>query len=158
MSNVQFSLLGFDEIVNRMNDLSQGLRGKAARSALGSATRVITNAAKANALRVDNPDTGRRIADNITQRFRSRYYRQTGDLMISVGVSTPKGRIPKGNPDEGVGGPTYHWHLVEEGTEKMRAQPYLRPAMESSANEVLDVFATKLDAQVAKLLVKSGGH
>lgn len=154
MYDVKWDLKGFDQVSKRLQALPAGLRGKAGRSALGSAVRVMTNQAKDNALRVDDPETGRKIADNIVQRFRSKYFKRTGDLMISVGVSTSKGRIPQGNPDEGPKGNTYHWHLVELGTEKMKAQPYLRPAFGQTVDKVQQVFAAKLDQQITKIVKK----
>lgn len=154
MYDAQWSLIGYDKVIARMRALPVALRGKAGRSALGSAARVVVKAAKANAARVDDAETGRRIANNIVQRFRSKYFKQTGDLKISVGVATPKGPIPKGNPDEGPSGPTPHWHLIELGTEQARAQPFLRPALESSINQVMSVFATNLDDQITKQLAK----
>ena len=154
MYDAQWSLIGFDRVIGRMRALPVALRGKAGRSALGSAARVVVKVAKANAQRVDDAETGRRIANNIVQRFRSRYFKRTGDLMISVGVGTPKGRIPKGNPDEGPNGPTFHWHLIELGTERASAQPFLRPALESSINQAMSTFAVKLDEQITKQLAK----
>lgn len=154
MYDVKWDLKGFDQVSKRLQALPIGLRGKAGRSALGSAVRVMTNQAKDNALRVDDENTGRQIAQNIVQRFRSKYFKRTGDLMISVGVSTSKGRIPQGNPDEGPKGNTYHWHLVELGTEKMKAQPYLRPAFGQTVDKVQQVFAAKLDQQITKIVKK----
>lgn len=152
MYDVQWDLRGFDAAIGKMKRLPADLRQKPGRSALGSAARVLVNQAKDNALRLDDSETGRRIADNVIQRFRSRYYRQTGDLMISVGVGTEKGRIPKGNPDTGPKGNTPHWHLLEIGTEKMRAQPFLRPALSESLDKIQTTFAKKLEAQLDKLL------
>lgn len=152
MYDVQWDLRGFDAVIGKMKKLPAELRQKPGRSALGSAARVLTKQAKENALRLDDPETGRKIADNVVQRFRSRYYKQTGDLMISVGVGTEKGRIPKGNPDTGPKGNTPHWHLLEMGTERMRAQPFLRTALVEKVDEIQSVFAKKLEAQLDKLL------
>lgn len=154
MYDAQWSLIGFDKVIARMRSIPVAMRGEAGRSALGSAARVVANVAKANAQRVDDPKTGRIIANNITQRFRKKYFQSTGDLMISVGVNYPKGPIPKGNPDLGEKGPTPHWHLIELGTERARAQPFLRPALESSINQAMGTFAVKLDAQITKQLAK----
>ncbi len=151
MYDAQWELRGFDRVIAKMKGLPVELRGKAGRSALGKAARVLTNHAKDNAQRIDDKDTGRQIARNVTQRFRSKFSRQTGDLMISVGVATEKGRIPKGNPDEGAGGNTPHWHLVEMGTERMRAEPFLRPAFVQGVEEVQTVFASELEKQIAKI-------
>lgn len=155
MYDAQWDLKGFDRVVGKMKDLPVALRGKAGRSALGRAARVLTNHAKNNAMRVDDAETGRRIADNIIQRFRSKYFKRTGDLMISVGVATNKGPIPKGNPDEGPKGNTPHWHLVEQGTEKSRAQPFMRPAFVQGVDEVQTVFAAQLEKQIDKIVKDS---
>lgn len=145
---------GLDEIVKNMRALPVAIRKKPARSALGKAAKVIREQAKTNALRVDDPETGRTIADNIVQRFRGKHHKRTGDLMISVGVATEKGRIPKGNPDTGPKGNTPHWHLVEEGTEHAPAQPFLRPAAMSHGAKALEVFATELNKALDKLTKK----
>ncbi|MBF4377308.1 HK97-gp10 family putative phage morphogenesis protein, partial [Vibrio anguillarum] len=71
-----------------------------------------------------------------------------------VGVSTLKGRIPKGNPDEGPKGNTPHWHLVELGTERSRAQPFLRPALSENTNKVVDTLIVELDKESTKELAK----
>lgn len=149
---VEFELKGLDQMRKRLKQLPEKLQQKGLKSALGRAARVIRNAAKDNALRVDDPETGRRIADNIVQRVRSRHTRRTGDLMVSVGVATERGRIPSGNPDEGAKGNTPHWHLVELGTERMQAQPFLRPAAESNAEAAFDAFASEVERQVEKAL------
>ncbi|MDX4957929.1 HK97-gp10 family putative phage morphogenesis protein [Delftia acidovorans] len=154
---VEFSILGLDPILEKMRSIPVELRKKPGRSALGSAARVVANAAKQNALSIDDAETGRRIADNVTQRFRSRYFKQTGDLKISVGVGTEKGRIPKGNPDTGAKGNTPHWHLVELGTEKMRAEPFLQPGLEQNISKATDTFVTQLDLQLDKIIKKQGG-
>jgi HK97 gp10 family phage protein len=148
---IKFSIIGMDRTSQRFYALADNFRKKTAQSALGAAVRVITNDAKRRALAIDDPETGRVIADNIVQRVRSRYYRKTGDIMISVGVNTAHGRIPSGNPDTGKGGSTPHWHLVEEGTEKMAARPYLRPAMNENIEKVLDVFARKLEQKIGQV-------
>lgn len=151
---VEFELKGLDELRKSLKRLPAKMQQKGLKSALGKAARVIRNAAKQNALRVDDPETGRRIADNIVQRVRGRHTRRTGDLMVSVGVATERGRIPKGNPDDGTKGNTPHWHLVELGTEKMQAQPFLRPAVEGDAESSFDVFAEEVDRQVQKALAE----
>lgn len=152
MYDAQWDLKELDAVLAKMKKLPIELRKKPARSALGSAVGVVRKAAKQNAVKIDDAETGRKIADNIVQRFRSKYYRQTGDIMISVGVATEKGRIPKGNPDTGPKGNTPHWHLIELGTEQARAEPFLRPALTENLGRVSDVFVQKLGKQLDKLV------
>jgi HK97 gp10 family phage protein len=159
MADVEFKIQGVDALTARMRALPVELRKKPARSALGKAAKVIREQAQANARQLDDPETGRAIADNIVQRLRSRYNRRTGDVMISVGVATEKGRIPKGNPDTGPKGNTPHWHLLELGTESMAAQPFLRPAAEAKAGAAINEFAAGLDQALTRLtkrLAKQG--
>ena len=147
-------ITGADEAIKRLESLSKAMRGRAVRRALGKGAAVVRKAAKENALRLDDLETGRRIADNIGQRVRSRISRRTGDQTVSVGVLSERGRIPKGNPDTGRKGNTPHFHLVELGTETAKAQPYLRPALRDNAQAATDAFANALGAEIDKELAK----
>lgn len=152
---IDFTLVGFEEVRRKLAITPIKLRTKGARKALSAAANIVTKAARQNAERVDDPETGRRIRDNIGKRSRSAYSRRTGDAMVSVGVLTEKGRIPKGNPDAGRKGNTPHWHLIELGTEKARAQPFLRPALADNIGPVTDKFAAELDKELEKALAES---
>ena len=156
MANVEVKLQGLVPIAEKMRTLKREIRLKPARSALGQAAKLIRQQAQQNALAVNDPDTGRTIADNIVQRFRSKYHKRTGDLMISVGVATEKGRIPKGNPDTGPKGNTPHWHLLELGTENMPAQPFLAPAARQQAEAAMHQFTASLDKGIDRILKKAG--
>lgn len=153
-NNFDFSIIGLDEVTKRLSRLSLEVGDAAGRRALRKAANVVAKAARENAMLVDDPTTGRRIRDNIRLQFASRHYKETGDLMYRVGVSTLKGRIPKGNPDEGPKGNTPHWHLVELGTERSRAQPFLRPALSENINKVVDTLVVELDKEITKELAK----
>lgn len=151
---INFSMIGLDPLLAKMRTIEREIRQKGARAALGKSARLVRTRAKQKAMGVDDATTGRKIADNVVQRVRSRYQRNTGDIMISVGVGTDRGPIPKGNPDEGEKGNTPHWHLIEMGTEQMRAQPFLRPALDESIGEAINIFVTDMDKQLDRLLAK----
>lgn len=153
-NDVQFTLSGAGELRKRLLALPRELQLKPGRSALGKAASVVRKQAKTNAESIDDAETGRKISDNIIQRFRSRHYKRTGDLMISVGVGTEKGRIPKGNPDTGPKGNTPHWHLIELGTEVAKPEPFLVPAAQATAEQAINLFGTDLDKQITKIVSK----
>lgn len=46
--------------------------------------------------------------------------------------------------------PGYYWFMVEFGTQKMAAQPFMRPAFESSSRQALQVTIDTLRADIAK--------
>lgn len=142
-----------DALRPKMQKLNDALNQKLVRQALSAGARLIRDRARSIVSQHDDPKTGRQIAKNIVTRYRSKMSRQTGDVVVSVGVAYPKGRIPKGNPDDGVQTP--HWHLLEMGTEKMRAQPFLLPAaMQEAASlpqAIVDDLSKRLDKEVDKL-------
>lgn len=147
----EFDLKGLDQAIDLFKALPNSVRKKVVMPAARKAARVITNAAKRNAGDRDDPQTGRKIAQNIQQRFASKTYRATGDVMYRIGVATPKGRIPKGNPDEGAKGPTPHWHLLELGTEHMRADPFMLPAMADNVQTSASAFASEFQKRLNDL-------
>lgn len=147
-----FSLIGVREVAEKLRRLREDVRPKVAQGAMKKAAALVKKYAQDGALRVDDPATGRMIRDNVKYQFAARIYRKSGDIVYRVGVNTKRGRIPNGNPDEGPRGNTPHWHLVEFGTELMRAQPYMRPALENNVNEVIDLVATETERAIDSTL------
>jgi len=153
---VEFSLTGIDELLGKLEAVTYDVKRKGGRFALRKAAQVVVTKAKANAQRIDDADTGRSIADNIAARWNGKLFKRTGDLGFRVGVLTGSTRnLQPGNPDTGVGGATPHAMLVELGTSKARAQPYLRPAMENSINEITNEFLTQYDKALTRAIKKA---
>lgn len=147
---VTVRVTGLNQIDAKLRKIPERTRGKIGKRALGKAALAIRRQARANALSVDDPDTGRKIAQNIGQRVRSKYNRQTGNIKISIGVLAESGRIPNSNPDTGPRGNTPHWHLVELGTDKMPAQPFLRRALSEKGDEAIAIFQREFMALIQK--------
>jgi HK97 gp10 family phage protein len=152
MSKANFTLIGFKELQAKLKKLDQEVRIKATRAALRRTAGIVVKAAKQNALTVDDKKTGRRIADNIRLQYGSKVFNRSGVHLYRIGVSTRWKNIVRGNKDEGVGGNTPHWHLVEFGTRRSREQQYMRPALRSNINNVLNRFARELNKEINKLV------
>lgn len=152
MATSDFSILGLKEVKAKMNKVSQTVLDSGTRTALRKAAGIVKKAAQQNALAVDDPKTGRRIRDNITLQFASRLFQRDGVIMYRVGVATNRGRIPTPNADEGARGNTPHWHLVEFGTERAKAQPFMRPALANNINQVINSFTFEFDKELDKAL------
>ena len=152
MSKEKFSLIGFKELQAKLKKLEQEVRIKASRAALRRAAGIVVKAAKQNALTIDDKKTGRRIADNIRLQYGTKVFNQTGKHLYRIGVNTRWKNIIKGNKDEGYGGNTPHWHMVEFGTRRSREKQYMRPALRNNINNVLNRFARELNKEINKLV------
>ncbi|KQN56724.1 HK97-gp10 family putative phage morphogenesis protein [Erwinia sp. Leaf53] len=150
---VSFSLTGIDTLLGKLDVISADMKRKGGRSALRRAATIIVNKAKANAGRIDDPATGRSIADNIALRWNGRLFKRTGDLGFRIGVMY--GAVLKDHPDKEKNAPTPHWRLIEFGTEHMAAQPFMRPAAESSVNEVLVTFVVEYEKAIDRALARA---
>jgi HK97 gp10 family phage protein len=130
---------GLEAIRERLKILGDEKTRRGFRTGLRKAAQVIANAAKERALRINDPETGQSIADNVAVRFGSRASKRTGDIVFRVGVmgtANTKNR----DPEKKAGSPTPHWRFVEFGTSKVGARPFLRPAAEENAQRALDTF------------------
>lgn len=145
---------GVPELLKRIQGLSYDASKKGGRFALRKAAQVIRDAARQNAQVVDSAETGRSIARNINERWASKYNKSTGNLMFRVGV-LGGAKLPKDNVDEGLGGPTPHWRLLEFGTEKMQARPFFAKAMPENAQRATDTFISEFNRALDRALKKA---
>ena len=156
---VDFTLVGIDSLLAKIEAVGSDMKKKGGRFALRKAANIIAEKAKINARRVDDIATGRNIADNIAVRWNGRVFKRTGDLAFRIGVL--HGAELKDHPDKAKNAPTPHWRLLEFGTENMRAQPILRPAVENNVAEVINTFAREyevaLDRAIARAM-RGGGQ
>lgn len=154
--SVQFNIAGLDSLLSKLESVKDDTKKRGGRSALRKAAMLVVNAAKQNAQQLDDAETGRAISDNIALRWDGKRNKRTGDLAFRIGVLTGNIKQAKpGNPDEGKGGPTPHAMLIELGTEKMRAQPYLRPALQNNINQVTDTFVIEFEKAIDRAIKRA---
>jgi len=149
---------GLEEVLGKLKALEQLPRQKATRFALRKAANLVRDAAQANAARLDDPKTSENIAANIAVALDKKRYRQEGEIKMRVGVAggakgfaAAVGELRgkgKGNP----GGDTFHWRFLELGTSKMRAQPFMRPALESNTGAATSEFVTHFDKAIVRAI------
>lgn len=137
-------LKGVEELNKKLESVAYDVKYRGGRFALRKAAQFVRDQAKQNAEGLNDPKTGRKISDNIAERWNGRLFKRTGDLGFRVGVLQGAVLPKKGEtPNESAGGPTPHWRLLEFGTEKMRAHPFMRRALESNIQRATDVFMTE---------------
>jgi HK97 gp10 family phage protein len=145
MAEGEFSLIGIDALLKNMDAVSDVVNGKKARSALRKAANIVAAAAKANAEKLDDPGTGRKISENIGVRWNGRRFKQRAEFAFRIGVL--KGAVlPKNNHGAvGAGTATPHWRLIEFGTKVSIAKPFLRPALANNVGIVTDTFINEFN-------------
>jgi len=86
--------------------------------------------------------------------FDNRYFRKTGQFRFKIGVAG--GAKSQLDNDENKGGDTYYWRYLEFGTSKMAARPFMRPALESSKDAVMDEFFNEMTKVIDRALKDAG--
>ena len=146
---------GLAEIERKLKLLPQRIGNNAMRRALRKGANVIRDAARANAKRIDDPETREQIWENIAVSGGGRKReRQAGGVMMRVGVRGGARPLRKGTDTGLPGGNTTHWRFVEFGTSEARAQPLMRPAAREAAVPAFDAIAAAMEKEVDKALRK----
>ncbi|WP_367863122.1 HK97-gp10 family putative phage morphogenesis protein [Pseudomonas guariconensis] len=150
---VEFSITGLESLLGKLGAVSYDVRRKGGRAALRKAAQVVVQKAKEGAERIDDKETGRSIADNIALRWNGRLFKQTGDLGFRIGVLHGAVLAKKGEAvDLSTNAPTPHWRLIEFGTEKMAAAPFMRPALANSIAEVTNTFVSEYEKSIDRAI------
>lgn len=149
-------LKGLGTLLAKLDMLKYDVASKGGRFALRKAAQVVSRQVKQNAQRLDDPQTRESIAKNVAERWNQRLYKSTGDLGFRVGILGGAGGNKTGaqlsaNP----GGDTRYWRHLEFGSEKMHAQPFMRPAGEQSAQHAANEFIAQFNKAVSRTLAKN---
>lgn len=142
-TDITFTLRGAEAVQRRLQGFPIKLQRKALRAAARSAMKIVQSAARANAKRIDDPESGNQIWREI--KTQAGKMREPGVIMrvgVMGGAVSSKSKTPP-----------WYWRLVELGTEHQRAQPFLRPALDNNAQAVAAKFVSELNAQIDKLSV-----
>lgn len=159
MATVDLKIEGVAELQEKLFSIAGAVAGqKALIAAARIAMRPVLEAARQNAPR----DTGV-LADSIY--LASARPTANGSIVASAGLRVKKSAhyrsLVKGARKRHIKGlgksskqhlkrtsAHWRWHFVELGTSKMRARPFLRPALEANKDKVLDRLKTELRRQV----------
>lgn len=152
--DAKFKVDGLAEIERKLKQLPQRVGTNAMRRSLRKGANVVRDAARANAKRIDDPETREQIAKNIVVQSGGRKREKlAGGPMMRVGVLG--GARPTSEDNGAPGGNTTHWRFIELGTSQAAAQPFMRPAMNDKAQAAFDAIAAdalkQTDRELAKL-------
>ncbi len=158
----EFELVGMESLLAKFDSIKQDVKYKGGRAALRKAANLIADKAKQNAQKVDDPETASNISKNVAVRWGGKRFRATGDLNFRVGIlggarqnSRYGTRSTKERANSNPGGETFHWRFLEFGTEKMAAQPFLRPALANNTSEAISVFAKEYEKAIDRAIKRA---
>lgn len=153
MADVEYALTGIDSLVGKLESISYDVKRKGGRSALRKAAQLVAGKMKEGAQRIDDPETGRSIANNVALRWNGKLFKASGDLGFRIGVL--KGAVLKNGGDTSADAPTPHWRLIEFGTVKMRAQPFARKALADNISEATNTFITEYEKSIDRAIKRA---
>jgi len=158
---VSFKIEGLEEVIAKTKSLSHDIQYKGGRFALRKAANLVADAAKMNADRVDDPATAESIKENISVRFSSRTFRNTGNVAFRVGVlggarapATAVGEL-QGLGSKNPGGDTFYWRFIEFGTENISAKPFMRPALSQNVDAAIGEFVKQYGPAIDRALKRA---
>lgn len=154
MKEVTVKIEGLEGIEKKLKELPQKFAYRGMRRALRRGANVIRDHARSNAKRLDDPQTREQIAKNIAVAGGgSKREKQAGGPMMRVGVMGGA-RFNAGADGLPGGNTTGYWRLLEFGTSKMRAQPFMRNAIVSGAEPAIGAVASAAQVELDKELRK----
>ena len=124
---------GLKEIIDKLNTLPPKLENKVVRSAVRKGTNKLRDSAR-DKVAVDT--------ENLKKSIVTMGYRESGKIAFKVAVRRRKAKSAKS---------PYYAHFVEFGTSKMPAQPYMRPALDESEEEVLQTTVDDIKKGLSEL-------
>lgn len=154
---VQFSLVGLDSLLGKLEAVTHDAKYKGGRFALRKAANLVKAKVQENAKRIDDTASAADISANAAVRWSSRTFKRTGNLAFRVGImGGAGGNLSQKEQASGLpGGDTRHWRLVEFGTEHSRAQPFMRPALSQNIGAATDEFIKQYDKALDRAIKKA---
>ena len=151
--SVQFSLIGLEPLLAKLQSVSYDMQYKGGRFALRKAANIVADALRTNAKMIDDPETPEDISKNVAVRFSTRTFKRNGNLMFRVGI-LGGASFTKKDVSGLAGGDTRHWRMQEMGTEHHPAQPFMRRSLSenigTATNEFISQYEKALDRAIKR--------
>lgn len=156
---------GADEALAKMRNLAPNLIKSGMKRAVRKGAVVVQKAAKANALKIDDPETKNNIARNIAVQYSGPLSKQEKGVAYRVGVLGGARRLYANNKANrrkgivgqetgGTGGSTWYWRFIELGTSKMRARPFMVPALTANVDRATSAIVSELGPALDRAVQK----
>lgn len=137
---------GLAELKEALKLMPEKIADRVLLAATMAGAEVIRKQAMANAPLL----TGRLKANIIKRRVRGKQGKSARSASVDVGVRSHRAS-KKGDKNN-----AYYWFFVENGTSKMDAKPFLRPAFDQKKEEAATAIKERLAKRIEKEAIKLG--
>ena len=157
---LELTTQNLDQIIREMRELTPRLQKRALGQAGRKAMAIVQRAARENLDKQTGPDSTGALRKAIVVRQNARQGRRLGGAMIQVGIrggaksyvnSAQNRRSKRVGQTYEQGGNQFYFRFLEFGTRKMRARPFLQPALKDNIQPVTSTMAAELQKAIARL-------
>lgn len=153
MMRVSIKVEGLQALDRKLSTISEDLRGKALYNALNFASNPMLKMAKQKAAQAKEPhemQIGKKtvtvqpglLKSSIKRRRLNKKERVAGQYSAAIGIGISKKNKQNIYPR--------YWHFIENGTRKMPATPFIRPAFDANKDVFLERFKSQLNKAIDK--------
>ena len=147
MSFLKGRMEGGKAINKNLALLKKAIQRRVLRKAVTAASKPVLAAAKAKAPRETDL-----LLKSLGRKTKT--YRSSGVAVAIVGPREGFGREVEVNGEVQIQDPIFYAHLVELGTFRTSAQPFMRPAFESTKEQAKSITAKKIAEEIDRELSK----
>lgn len=166
--------LDVEELVQKLNFISDEARYKGGRMALRKAAQVVATDAVRMSKAVDDPNTPNDISKNIAIRWNGPLFKASNGSQMGFrvgilgGARAPSARPKKkrgkhtlselgelsGKGSNNPGGDTFYWRFVNFETERSIGKHFFEPALGNNVGRATSEFVTQFDKAIDRALRK----
>lgn len=157
MAANKFDLTLKKGVITKLQTLAPTLEKKYLNSALQAGAVIVQQAAQTRARAFDDPKTPQMVWKEIVIRTNASLGRQNQGVALSVGVlggaaiqgiKSKTKRVRAKGKTYVTPSNVYYWRFLEFGTSKMKAEPFMRPALENNAENASGAVTDKLSTAI----------
>lgn len=162
MATNKFDLNLKQGVISTLLTLAPTLEKKYLNSALNVGAKIVQSAAQTRARAFDNPKTPMMVWKEIVIRTNASLGKQNQGVALSVGVlggaavqglkSNNKKRLRTKGKTFVAPVNVYYWRFLEFGTSKMKAQPFMRPALQNNIDPASDAITSSLSTAIDTII------
>lgn len=154
MPDQTFNLALKANVLNVLTQMGPKLEKKFLNKALQQGAKIVKAAAVAGAMKFTDPKDPMHVYQQIQVYTSASLGKANGGVALQVGVKggamiyrNNKSNRQKGRVGKSYMGPgnVYYWRFLEFGTSKMKAQPFMRPALANNIEPVTDAIVSGIN-------------